>query len=89
MTSMPDPLRIDIPIRKPVQPTAPLDPAIDTPTRTFQLESRGGYSRSVTGKVAYLDAAAMTYMVMTDDRTLTRVPIREIHDRGSRIRVSR
>ena len=89
MASMPDPLRIDIPTRTPVQPTAPVDLAIDTPTRTFQLESRGGYSRSVTGKVAYLDVAAMTYMVITDDRTLTRVPLREIHDRGSRIGVPR
>ena len=85
MASMPDPLKIEIPVRKPVQPTAP----IDTPTRTFQLESRGGYARSVTGKVAYLDVAAKTYMVMTEDRTLTRVPLREIRDRTSRIGASR
>jgi hypothetical protein len=85
MASMPDPLRIDIPVRTPVRPTAP----IDTPTRTFRLESRGGYARSVTGKVAYLDVEANTYMVMTEDRTLTRVPLRDIHDRGSLIGASR
>ena len=86
---MPDPVRIDVPDRTPVDPTAPVDRAIDTPTRTFHLESRGGYARSVTGKVAYLDIAAMTYMVITDDRTLIRVPLREIHDRGSRVGGSR
>ena len=85
MVPLADPLRIDVPVRAPVLPTAPVDRPIDTPTRTFQLESRGGYSRSVVGKVAYLDVAAMTYMVMTEDGTLARVPLREIHKRGSRV----
>ena len=84
MASRPDPLRIDVPARAPVQPTAAVDRLIDAPTRTFHLESRGGYSRSVVGRVAYLDTEAMTYMVVTDDGALTRVPLREIHDRGAR-----
>ena len=84
MVSLPDPLRIDVPSRASVRPAAPIDVPIDTPTRTFHLESRGGYARSIVGKVAYLDTAAMTYMVVTAGGVLERAPLREIHDRGAR-----
>ena len=82
MASLADPVGIVVPERAPIQPAAPVDPTVEEPTRTFDLESRGGYARSVTGTIAYLDVAAMTYMVVTDDGALTRVPLREIHDRG-------
>ena len=45
---------------------------------TFELESRGGYARTVTGLVAYLDDAAETYIVLGRDGGLRRVPVREI-----------
>ena len=44
---------------------------------SFQLTSRGGYVRTVTGTVAFLDAEAETYMVLADGELL-RVPIRDI-----------
>ena len=89
MVSLTDPLRIDVPARASVRPAAPIDHPIETPTRTFHLESRGGYARSVVGTVAYLDIAAMTYMVVTAGGVLTRVPLREIHDHGARSEVQR
>ena len=84
MASFPDPLLIDVPSRSPVLPTAPVDRPMQTPTRTFHLESRGGYARSVVGKVAYLDTEARTYMVITGDGALTRVPLREIREPAAR-----
>jgi hypothetical protein len=44
---------------------------------SFQLASRGGYVRTVTGTVAFLDAEAETYMVLVDGELL-RVPLRDI-----------
>ena len=46
----------------------------------FELESRGGYLRTVTGTVAYLDEDAETYMVLrgNGDGQLVRVALREI-----------
>ncbi len=46
----------------------------------FELESRGGYVRTVTGTVAYLDEEAETYMVLrgNGDGELLRVPLRDI-----------
>ncbi|HET9249570.1 MAG TPA: hypothetical protein VFP13_06475 [Actinomycetota bacterium] len=44
---------------------------------SFELASRGGYVRTVTGTVAYLDAEAETYMVLADGELL-RVPLRDI-----------
>ena len=46
----------------------------------FELESRGGYQRTVTGTVAYLDEDAQTYMVSRGigDGQLVRVPLRDI-----------
>ena len=84
MTTLMDPVRIDVPTRSPVQPTAPLDPPRDTaseprsPERSFKVESRGGYARTVVGRVAYLDDEAQTYMVLTRAGMLARVPLRDI-----------
>jgi hypothetical protein len=44
---------------------------------SFDLESHGGYLRTVTGTIAYLDEAAETFIVREDDR-LMRVPIRDV-----------
>ena len=84
MTVLTDPVQIEVPAGTPVQPAAPLDPPRETapesrpPKRSFDLESRGGYSRTVVGTVAYLDVEAQTYMVWTDAGKLVRVPLREI-----------
>jgi hypothetical protein len=48
---------------------------------SFELASRGGYARTVTGRVAYLDEEAQTYMVLGDDDELLRVPLRDITSR--------
>jgi hypothetical protein len=45
---------------------------------TFAVESRGGYARTVTGTVAYLDEEASTFMVRAPDGELIRVPLRDI-----------
>jgi|SRR5436309_8323558 len=45
---------------------------------TFAVESRGGYARTVTGSVAYLDEEANTFMVRARDGELIRVPLRDI-----------
>ena len=47
---------------------------------SFELESRGGYARTVTGTIAYLDEQAKTYMVLADGELL-RVPLRDITSR--------
>lgn len=44
---------------------------------TFELASRGGYARTVTGTVAYLDEEAQTYLVLVDGE-LERVPLRDL-----------
>jgi hypothetical protein len=45
---------------------------------SFELGSRGGYARTVTGKVAYLDEQAATFMVRGMDGELIRVPLRDV-----------
>jgi hypothetical protein len=47
---------------------------------SFELESRGGHVRTVTGTVAYLDEEAETYMLLrgNGDGELLRVPLRDI-----------
>jgi hypothetical protein len=51
----------------------------ETPAQaTFELESHGGYARSVTGRVAYFDEQAQTYLVIEPAGTMTRVPLRDI-----------
>jgi hypothetical protein len=47
-------------------------------TTSFDLESRGGYARTVTGTVAYLDEEAQTFLVLVSDGGLERVPLRDI-----------
>jgi hypothetical protein len=47
---------------------------------SFELASRGGYARTVTGTIAYLDEQAETYMVLADGELL-RVPLRDITSR--------
>jgi hypothetical protein len=83
MTTLIDTVRIEVPTRSPVQPAAPLNPpdaatASRSPERSFEVESRGGYARTVVGKVAYLDDEAQTYMVLTRAGVLVRVPLRDI-----------
>ena len=84
MTTLTDPVQIEVPTRTPIQPAAPLDPPRETapesrpPKRSFALESRGGFSRTVVGTVAYLDGEAQTYMVRTEAGKLVRVPLRDI-----------
>jgi hypothetical protein len=83
MTTLIDTVRIEVPTRSPVQPAAPLNPpdaatASRSPERSFEVESRGGYARTVVGKVAYLDDEAQTYMVLTRDGVLVRVPLRDV-----------
>jgi hypothetical protein len=46
--------------------------------RSFKLASHGGYARTVTGTVAYLDEEAETFMVRGSDDELRRVPLRDV-----------
>jgi len=46
--------------------------------RTFEVASRGGYARTVVGRLAYFDEEAQTYMVLTRSGVLVRVPLRDI-----------
>jgi hypothetical protein len=45
---------------------------------SFEVESPGGYARTVVGQIAYFDDEAQTYMVLTRDGVLVRVPLRDI-----------
>ena len=84
MTTLMDTVRIEAPTRPPVRPTAPLDAPRETATeprsleRSFEVESRGGFARTVVGRLAYFDDEAQTYMVLTRDGVLVRVPLRDI-----------
>lgn len=68
----------------PVKPPVSLDTRRDAATdprsleRSFEVESRGGYLRTVVGRLAYFDDEAQTYMVLTRDGVLVRVPLRDI-----------
>jgi hypothetical protein len=75
-----DSVDFESPNRSPVRPSASLDPRMASEERevSFELESPGGYRRTVTGTIAYLDEEAQTYMVLAPDRALIRVPLREI-----------
>ena len=46
--------------------------------RSFEVESPGGYARTVVGRLAYFDDEAQTYMVLTREGVLVRVPLRDI-----------
>ena len=75
-----DPVHLEAPSRSPVRPAAPLDPGTAARERevSFELESPGGYRRTVTGTIAYLDDEAQTYMVRALDGELIRAPLRDI-----------
>jgi hypothetical protein len=89
MTTLVDTVRIEAPTRSPVQPVAPLDPPRDDASdsesaeRSFEVESRGGYARTVLGRIAYLDEEAQTYMVLTRTGMLVRIPLRDIMSSSS------
>jgi len=88
MTTLMDTVRIDTPKRSPVRPAAPLDNPTDatesrSPERSFEVESRGGYARTVVGRVAYLDDEAHAYMVLARAGMLVRVPLRDITSSSS------
>jgi hypothetical protein len=51
--------------------------ALDSET-TFELGSHGGYARSVTGMITYLDEEANTFMLRDRDEELIRVPLRDV-----------
>jgi hypothetical protein len=84
MTTLIDTVRIEAPTRPPVRPTAPLDAPRDSATesrsleRSFEVESRGGHARTVVGQLASFDDEAQTYMVLTRDGRLVKVPLRDI-----------
>jgi hypothetical protein len=84
MTTLMDAVRIEAPKRSPVRPASPLDPSWDDGSesqsreRAFEVASRGGYARTVVGRLAYFDDEAQTYMVLTRDGMLVRVPLRDI-----------
>jgi len=88
MTTLMDTVRIDAPKRSPVRPASPLDPSWDNNSetrsleRSFEVASRGGFARTVVGRLAYFDEEAQTYMVLTRDGTLARVPLRDITSCG-------
>jgi hypothetical protein len=84
MTTLMDTVGIDAPKRSPVRPGSPLDPSWDDNSetrsveRSFEVASRGGYARTVVGRLAYFDEEAQTYMVLTRSGALVRVPLRDI-----------
>ena len=45
---------------------------------SFELESHGGYARTVIGTIAYLDEEARTFLVRVLDGGLIRVPLRDV-----------
>jgi len=75
-----DAAHLETPSRSSVRPAEPLDPGTASGERevSFELESPGGYRRTVTGTIAYLDDEAQTYMVRAPDGALIRVPLRDI-----------
>jgi hypothetical protein len=85
VATLTDSVRLQVPGRTAVRPTAPVDDAMHVPLdpmpqRSFHVESPGGHLRTVVGSIAYLDKQAATYMVRASDGLLVRVPIRDIHE---------
>ena len=84
MTTLMDTVRTESPARPPSRPTAAADRSWDNDSetrsreRSFEVASPGGYARTVVGRLAYFDEEAQTYMVLTGDGTLVRVPLRDI-----------
>ena len=84
MTTLMDTDRTESPERPRSKLAAAVDDWRDTPTgsrsreRSFEVASRGGYARTVVGRLAYFDDEAQTYMVLTRSGALVRVPLRDI-----------
>jgi hypothetical protein len=84
MTTLMDTVRIEAWTRSPSRPAAPADARGGIPSesrfleRSFEVMSRGGYARTVVGRLAYFDDEAQTYMVLTRDGVLVRVPLRDV-----------
>ena len=84
MTALMDTVRTEAPARPPSKPAAAVDAPRNAATesrsreRSFEVESRGGYARTVVGRLAYFDGEAQKYMVLTRDGVLVRVPLRDI-----------
>jgi hypothetical protein len=82
MTTLMDTVRTEA--SPPSRPAAAVDRSWDNNSetrsreRSFEVASRGGYARTVVGRLAYFDEEAQTYMVLTRDGTLARVPLRDI-----------
>ena len=79
MTTLMDTVRIEARKRSPVMPVSPLDPSWDATEsrsreRSFEVESRGRYARTVVGRLAYFDDEPQTYMVLTRDGVLVSAP---------------
>jgi hypothetical protein len=79
MTTLMDTVRIEAPKRSAVMPVSPLDPSWEATEsrsreRSFELESRGRYARTVVGRLAYSDDEAQTYMVLMRDGVLVSAP---------------
>ncbi|MGZ4155408.1 MAG: hypothetical protein ACXVQ0_13110 [Actinomycetota bacterium] len=82
MAVLTDPVRpLEIPPRTPIEPAAPLEkfpPDPDPRLLSFELESPGGYARTIVGRIAWLDREANTYVVRDGSGDLIRVPRRDI-----------
>jgi hypothetical protein len=84
MTTLMETDHTEAPGRPRSKPAAAVDARRDTPTgsrsleRSFEVASRGGYARTVVGRLAYFDEEAQTYMVLTRSGALVRVPLRDI-----------
>jgi hypothetical protein len=81
MTTLMDTVRTEAPAGLRSKPAAAVDAwrenATEAPSleRSVEVGSRGGYARTVVGRLAYLDDEAQTYMVLTRDGMLVRVPL--------------
>jgi hypothetical protein len=90
--------QLDVVVTEPSRPEPPPRPGDDVRTAlrargpkgktSFELASRGGYVRKVTGTIAYLDRPAETYMVLADGELL-RVPLRDITSRHEETPIAR
>ncbi len=91
MTMLTDSVRLDVPARAPIEPTASVDPVsrLGRAERVFEIESPNGYLRTVAGTIEYLDDAANTYMVRSSTGELLRVPLRDIRGEHGVVRVDR
>ena len=84
MTSLMDTVRTEAPARAPLKPVVPVAEARDATTesrsleRSFEVESARRILSAVVGRLAYFDDEAQTYMVLTRDGVLVRVPLRDI-----------